>query len=124
MKFFGCVIFLLASLACAQLVQKKAPTAADTINLGTLLIGEVRIEAPTGNVATDRIGAVVITAKDKELTPHVAQLGIRIEVHGMALRRIAVEQFLHLRAPRIVVVVAFRLMADKDDTSFRRMTVQ
>ena len=34
MKFFGCVIFLLASFACAQLVQKKASTAADTINLG------------------------------------------------------------------------------------------
>ena len=34
MKFLGCVIFLLASIACAQLVQKKAPTAADSIDLG------------------------------------------------------------------------------------------
>ena len=34
MKSLGLVIFLLAGIACAQLVQKKASTAADTINLG------------------------------------------------------------------------------------------
>ena len=34
MKFFGLAIFMLAGIACAQLVQKKAPTAADSINLG------------------------------------------------------------------------------------------
>lgn len=34
MKFFGCIVFLLAGMACAQLVQKKAPTAADSIDLG------------------------------------------------------------------------------------------
>ena len=34
MKFLGVVIFMLAGIACAQLVQKKAPTAADSIDLG------------------------------------------------------------------------------------------
>ena len=34
MKFLGLVIFMLAGIACAQLVQKKAPTAADSIDLG------------------------------------------------------------------------------------------
>ena len=34
MKLFGLAIFMLAGIACAQLVQKKAPTAADSIDLG------------------------------------------------------------------------------------------
>jgi len=34
MKFFGLAIFMLAGITCAQLVQKKAPTAADSIDLG------------------------------------------------------------------------------------------
>ena len=34
MKFFGCIVFLLAGMASAQLVQKKAPTAADSVDLG------------------------------------------------------------------------------------------
>jgi F0F1-type ATP synthase assembly protein I len=34
MKFFGCIVFLLVGMACAQLVQKKAPTAADSVDLG------------------------------------------------------------------------------------------
>ena len=34
MKFLGCAIFMLAGIACAQLVQKKMPTAADSIDLG------------------------------------------------------------------------------------------
>lgn len=34
MKSLGLVIFMLAGIACAQLVQKKAPTAADSIDLG------------------------------------------------------------------------------------------
>ena len=34
MKFLGLTILMLAGVACAQLVQKKAPTAADSIYLG------------------------------------------------------------------------------------------
>ena len=34
MKSLGLVIFMLAGIACAQLVQRKAPTAADSIDLG------------------------------------------------------------------------------------------
>ena len=34
MKFIGLAIFMLAGIACAQLVQKKAPTVADSIDLG------------------------------------------------------------------------------------------
>ena len=34
MKFLGCIVFLLAGMACAPLVQKKAPTAADSVDLG------------------------------------------------------------------------------------------
>ena len=34
MKFLGLAIFMLAGIACAQLVQKKMPTEADSVNLG------------------------------------------------------------------------------------------
>ena len=34
MKLFGLIVSLSVDIACAQLVQKKAPTAADTIDLG------------------------------------------------------------------------------------------
>ena len=34
MKFLGLTVFMLAGIACAQLVQKKAPTAAYSIDLG------------------------------------------------------------------------------------------
>ena len=34
MKLFRCIVFLLAGMACAKLVQKKAPTAADSVDLG------------------------------------------------------------------------------------------
>ena len=34
MKLFGLIVSLSVSVACAQLVQKKAPTAADSIDLG------------------------------------------------------------------------------------------
>ena len=34
MKLFGLIVSLSVEIACAQLVQKKAPTAADTIDLG------------------------------------------------------------------------------------------
>ena len=34
MKLFGLIVSLSVGVACAQLVQKKAPTAADTIDLG------------------------------------------------------------------------------------------
>ena len=34
MKLFGLIVSLSVGVACAQLVQKKAPTAADSIDLG------------------------------------------------------------------------------------------
>jgi len=34
MKFLGLAIFMLAGITCAQLVQKKAPTVADSLDLG------------------------------------------------------------------------------------------
>ncbi len=34
MKFIGLALLMLAGVACAQLVQKKAPTVADSIDLG------------------------------------------------------------------------------------------
>ena len=34
MKFLGLAIFMLAGIICAQLVQKKAPTVADSLDLG------------------------------------------------------------------------------------------
>lgn len=34
MKLFGLIVGLSVGVACAQLVQKKAPTAADSIDLG------------------------------------------------------------------------------------------
>ena len=34
MKFIGLALLMLAGVACAQLVQKKAPTAVDSIDLG------------------------------------------------------------------------------------------
>lgn len=34
MKLLGLALFMLAGVACAQLVQKKAPTVADSIDLG------------------------------------------------------------------------------------------
>lgn len=34
MKLLGLALLMLAGVACAQLVQKKAPTAADSIDLG------------------------------------------------------------------------------------------
>ncbi len=34
MKFLGLAIFMLAGITCAQLVQKKVPTVADSLDLG------------------------------------------------------------------------------------------
>ena len=34
MKVLGLAIFMLAGITCAQLVQKKAPTVADSLDLG------------------------------------------------------------------------------------------
>ena len=34
MKFLGLAIFMLAGITCAQLVQKKSPTVADSLDLG------------------------------------------------------------------------------------------
>ena len=34
MKLLGLAILMLAGVTCAQLVQKKAPTAADSVDLG------------------------------------------------------------------------------------------
>lgn len=48
MKFFGCIVFLLACMACAQLVQKKAPTAADSVDLGNKK-GPIVYAAPKEN---------------------------------------------------------------------------
>lgn len=48
MKFFGCIVFLLAGMACAQLVQKKAPTAADSVDLGNKK-GPIVYAAPKEN---------------------------------------------------------------------------
>ena len=96
----------------------------DAPYLSSLLLSEVRVEAPSRDVTADRIGVVSVATEDEEFASDVTQLRVGVVVHGMGAGGSTREQFLHLRAPIAVVVVAFRFVTHEDDAHFRGMAVE
>ena len=97
---------------------------ADAPNLSSLLLCEVRVEAPSRDVTADRIGVVSVATEDEEFASYVTQLRVGVVVHGMGVGGSTCEQFLHLRSPIAVIVVTFRFVTHEDDARFRGVAVE
>ena len=77
----------------------------DAPYLSSLLLSEVRVEAPSRDVSADRIGVVSVATEDEEFASDITQLRVGVVVHGVGAGGSTREQFLHLRAPIAIVVV-------------------